>query len=191
MGPKAVAYQLLHLLKLCAVDSLIFAGRIRYFYPLIKSFSLTGVLKLSGLSGKFPDNLDSLESFQTVWKVSRQSGKFPDSLESFQTVWQVFSQPGKFPDSLESFQTFCKVSRHSGKFSVSLQSFQTVWKVSVQSGKFLGSLESCQTVWKNLHFLFYYVLLVIHIIIFCESNLRSLGICREKQLTHFRFMSQN
>ena len=27
-----------------------------------------------------------LESFQTVWKVSGQSGKFPDILESFRTV---------------------------------------------------------------------------------------------------------
>ena len=36
----------------------------------------------------------SLKSFQPVWKISRQCGKFPDSLESLQ-------QNEKFPDSLE------------------------------------------------------------------------------------------
>ena len=30
-----------------------------------------------------------LKSFQTVWKVSGLSGKFPDSLESLQTVWKI------------------------------------------------------------------------------------------------------
>ena len=44
-------------------------------------------------SRKFPG---SLESFQTVWKVFRQSGKFPDSLESFQRVWKVSGQCEKF-----------------------------------------------------------------------------------------------
>ena len=36
-------------------------------------------------------------------KVSKQSGKFPNSLESFRTVWKVSEQCGKFPDSLGSF----------------------------------------------------------------------------------------
>ena len=65
-----------------------------------------------------------------VWKVSGQSGKFPDSLESFRTVWKVSGQSGKFQDSLESFWTVWKVSGQSGKFLDSLESFWTVWKVS-------------------------------------------------------------
>jgi len=75
-----------------------------------------------------------LESFQTVWKVSRQSGKFPDSLETFRTVWTVSGQSGKFLDSLESFQTVWKVSGQSGKFPVSLESFRTVWKIYPKIG---------------------------------------------------------
>ena len=54
--------------------------------------NIVKVWKVSGQSGRFPD---SLESFQTVWKVSGQSGKFPESLESFWTI-------KKFPESLES-----------------------------------------------------------------------------------------
>ena len=57
--------------------------------------------------------LDSLESFRTVWKVwklSRRSGKFPDSMESFQKVWKVSRRSGKFPDCPESFQTVWKFS---------------------------------------------------------------------------------
>ena len=46
---------------------------------------------------KFPVGLesfpDSLDSFLTVWNVSRQCGKFPYSSESLQ-------QSEKFPDSL-------------------------------------------------------------------------------------------
>ena len=57
-------------------------------------------------SGKF---LDSRESCRAVWKVSRQSGKFPDSLGSFRTV-------GKLPDSLGSSWAVWKVSRLYGNF---------------------------------------------------------------------------
>ena len=69
---------------------------------------------------------DSLESFLTVWKVSRQSGKFFDSLESIWTVWKVSGQSGKFLDSLESFGIVWKVSGQFGKFPYSLESFLTV-----------------------------------------------------------------
>ena len=48
--------------------------------------------KVFGQFGKFPD---TLESFRTVWNVSRESGKFLDSLESFRTVWKVSGQSGK------------------------------------------------------------------------------------------------
>ena len=66
---------------------------------------------------------DSLESFQTILTVSRESGKFPDSLESFWIFWNVPGQSRKFQDSLENFLTIWKVSRQSGKFSDNLDSF--------------------------------------------------------------------
>ena len=44
----------------------------------------------------------SLESFQTVWKVSGQTGKFLDDLESTRTAWKVFGQSGRFPTNLET-----------------------------------------------------------------------------------------
>ena len=50
-----------------------------------------------------------------VWKISRQSGKFPDSLESSGTVWKVL-------DSLKNFQTVWKVSGRCGKIPDCLES---------------------------------------------------------------------
>ena len=50
-----------------------------------------------------------MEKFLTVWKVSGQSGKFPDSLESFQTAWKVYKQSGK---SMDSFKNFCSPQFH-------------------------------------------------------------------------------
>ena len=47
--------------------------------------------------------------YQTVWKVSLQYEKFPESLEGFQTVWKVSEESRKFPDSPESFQIVPKV----------------------------------------------------------------------------------
>ena len=82
--------------------------------------------------GNFPD---CLESFKTVWKVSRQPGKFLDSDESFQTVTKVSGQSEKFPDSVESFRTVWKDLD-------SLKNVQTMGKVSRQCGKFPDSLES-------------------------------------------------
>ena len=59
------------------------------------------VWKVSGLSGKFPDNL---KYFRLIWKASRLFGKFPDCLESFGMVWKIFGWSGKFPDCLESYK---------------------------------------------------------------------------------------
>ena len=73
---------------------------------------------------------DSLESFRTVWKVSRQLKKFLDSLESFRTVWKFSGKPGKFPDSCVN------VSGQSEKIPHSWKSCRSVWNVSEQSGKF-------------------------------------------------------
>ena len=49
---------------------------------------------ISRQSGRFPDSMeyfaDSLEDFQTVWKILK-------------TVWKIPRQSGRFPDSLEDF----------------------------------------------------------------------------------------
>ena len=67
--------------------------------------------------------LSKLQSFQTVRKVSGQSGKFPDCLKSFQTVRKFSRESGKFPDCLESFWTVWKVFGLSGKFSLQYLNF--------------------------------------------------------------------
>ena len=41
--------------------------------------------------------------FQTVWKVSVQSGGFSDNLDIFLRVLKVSGQSGRFPDSVKSF----------------------------------------------------------------------------------------
>ena len=77
-----------------------------------------------------------------VWKDSRQSGKFPDTLESFQTVRKVSMRSGKFPDGLKSFQMFWTVSKWNGQFPSGLDSFQMAWNVSRWPGKFPDGLEA-------------------------------------------------
>ena len=74
-----------------------------------------------------------MESFQTVWKVSGQSGNLPEGPESFQTDWKVSSWSRKFPDS---FLTVWKVSGQCKKCLDCLETLQTVWKVCKQSGNF-------------------------------------------------------
>ena len=64
--------------------------------------------------------------YLTIWKISGESGKFPESLESFWTVLRVSS-------SVKSFQTVLNISRQSGKFPDILENFWTVLKVSGQS----------------------------------------------------------
>ena len=80
-----------------------------------------------------------------MWKVSRQSGKFPDNLETFQTIWKLSKQSGKFPDVPESFQTGWKVSRQCGEFPDTLESFG-------QSGKFPDCPESWMSRKQFTHF---------------------------------------
>ena len=80
--------------------------------------------------------INHLVSFQTIRKVFRSSGKFPDHLESFQIIRKVSRSSGKFPDHPKSFQTIQKVSRPSGKFPDDSESFQTIQKVFRPSGKF-------------------------------------------------------
>ena len=69
-------------------------------------------------------------SFPTI---SRQSGNCPDTLETFQTVWKLSRLSGNFsdfPDCLEFFQTVWKLSRLSSNFPDCPETFQTVWKLS-------------------------------------------------------------
>ena len=47
------------------------------------------------------EGLDNLETFQTIWKLSRQSENFPDNLEQIQAIGKLSRQSGKFIDNLE------------------------------------------------------------------------------------------
>ena len=60
---------------------------------------------------EFPDPLENFQIFSGL------SGKFPDSLESFRIGWIFSGWSGKFPDSLESFWIGWIFSGWSGKFS--------------------------------------------------------------------------
>ena len=97
------------------------------------------VWKMSRQSGRFPD---CLEDLQTVWKISRQSGRFPDSVEHFQTIWKIFGQYLKFLDLLQDFRACL------GNALDSLEDFPKVWKILRQSGRFPDGLEYFQTVLK-------------------------------------------
>ena len=52
-------------------------------------------LEIFSWSGNFPD---SLKIFLTVWKVSGQCGRLTDCLETFQTVRKLSEQSGNCPD---------------------------------------------------------------------------------------------
>ena len=54
--------------------------------------------------------------FQTIRKVSRSSGKFPDHSESFETIQKLSRSSGKFPDYPETFQAIHKLSKLSRNF---------------------------------------------------------------------------
>ena len=107
------------------------------------------------------------------------------------TVWKVTGQLKKFPDSLERFRTVWKVSRHSGKFLDSLESFRTVEKVSGQSGKFSDKHVICCSVFRQYGMI--YALLYMswkrftHFCICCESDLRTFYMSW-KWFTHFKQM---
>ena len=77
-----------------------------------------------------------LETFKTVWKLSRLSETFPACLESFQTVRRLSRPFGNFPNCLESLQT------------VRPETFKTVWKLSWPFRTSPGCPETSQTVWK-------------------------------------------
>ena len=113
------------------------------------------VWKVSGLSGKF-QSVCNLSRLSGMWKVSILTGKFPDCLESFLIVWTVSGLSGKSFYCLESFCNVWQVSILSGKFLDCLEHFLIVLKnfycleKIVWSGKFPYCLESLHIVWKVL-----------------------------------------
>ena len=82
---------------------------------------------------------DTLKSCLTLWKVSRHSGKFPDSLESLEKLSRY---SGNFPDNLETLRTLLKVFRVSrnsrvlGNLPDYLESSKNVHKLSRASTYF-------------------------------------------------------
>ena len=97
-----------------------------------------------------------MECFRTVWKVSGQSGKFPDNLEGFQTVWKVSRHSEKSPENLGNIWTNLRKIKTvwrsvSGKFEKfadslfldSLENLRTVTKVSGQYRKLLENQPTC------------------------------------------------
>ena len=114
-------------------------------------------------------------TFQNVWKVSRQSGKFTDNLESFPTVWKVSEQSGKFPKSLGNFQRVWKVSGQSGNFSDSLESFRTVWKDSGVSRKVSDSVERSRHICHGIHGMYVKAIYALLAHLCRKSYLRTFG----------------
>ena len=53
--------------------------------PVLRHFEK--ICKIWKGSRQFELSLNRLKGFQTVWKVSEQSGKFPKSLKCFKIVW--------------------------------------------------------------------------------------------------------
>ena len=82
-----------------------------------------------------------MEKLQTIWKLSRQYGNFPDNLKIFPTFWKLFRQFGNlpenleafgllyFPDSTKTFQTKPKLSRQLRNIQENLETFQTIKKL--------------------------------------------------------------
>ena len=62
--------------------------------------------------------LDDLEICQIACKVPKYTGKFSDSFNRGrkETIGKVFRWPGKFPDGLDNFQMAYTISRWPGKF---------------------------------------------------------------------------
>ena len=51
-----------------------------------------------------------LESFQTIWKLFRHSGTFPDYLETFQTLWKISRESGNLFTPNLMFRVHCKAN---------------------------------------------------------------------------------
>ena len=115
----------------------------------------------SRLLGRFPKNLDWLqtntpESFQFILsgnfteclesfaQYGFLSGNLPDFLEDIQVVWKLSRLSWNLPDFLEDIQVVLKLSTLSWNLMDFLEDFQVVWKFS----RLFGNLET----WKALNF---------------------------------------
>ena len=75
-----------------------------------------------------------METLQTIWKLSRRSGNFPDNLVTFQKNWKlsrpsihkISRQNQNFPDNSETFKTIWKLSRGYRNFLETSVIFQKV-----------------------------------------------------------------
>ena len=75
-----------------------------------------------------------MEQLQTIWKLSIQSGKFPDILyrqfSNLKEIFEVFRPSilsrlcGKLPDKTKTFQTIQKRSRQSVNFPDDPETYQ-------------------------------------------------------------------
>ena len=105
--------------------------------------------ELSRHGGKFPD---TMECFQTLWKVPGQSTKFLNTLEKFCTLfwklWNLFGNSrkisgyfGMFPDTLDNIRKILKISiyrkvsrisetlaGHLKNIPDTIERFRTIWK---------------------------------------------------------------
>ena len=89
--------------------------------------------------------LDSLETFQSVRKLSKLSGNFPDCQKTFQTIRKLFKLSGNFLDCPETFQTVWKLSRQSGNFLTD-STFQASFYVQFCINKQKISCRQCRHV---------------------------------------------
>jgi len=86
--------------------------------------------------------VESLGQFKkTVQKVSRRSGKFPDSLESVQAVWKVSIYYGNFLDSVD-LRTFGAYMSQKEIYALLVHICREN-DLRTPSGKFLG-MKFCQ-----------------------------------------------
>ena len=102
---------------------------LKYFPDCPETFQIN--CKLSQLSGKFTDYLESL---WVVRKLSKFYVHFPYCLERSQSVLKVSRLCGNFPACLENFQIVGTVPLFS-LFLHCLGCFCIIWKVSRPSGE--------------------------------------------------------
>ena len=100
---------------------------------------------------KFPDNL---AGGQTNWKASKKLGKLIDNLEILQTIRKIYRLFGIFPNTPEFVQTEKerpKNSRNSCRLTDRPKGFCGVWKFPRKSGngRFPYRLKSFLTIEKN------------------------------------------
>ena len=80
-----------------------------------------------------------METFQAIWKLSRQYGVF-------QIFWKLSRQFCNLPENLEAFyafynfQTTQKISRQNQNFPDNSETYKTIWKLSGRVKTFRGAM---------------------------------------------------